>query len=206
MKKPLQPRSVASTNRMLDAAEALLAEGGHDALTVEAVIAKSGTSAGAFYARFGDRAGMLEAMHARFLDRIHAFTEALVVEAQGRSSLAESVGVLVAGVLTVARDDRDSLVFFVVFNAFDKQLRGQGIRAKVGFARAFAAGVSRHRREIAHPNPDLAVDVAFRMLMAMFVQQVMFAPREVTGRAISHRAMTAEIVRCLVAYLTCTGS
>ena len=40
---------------MLVAAEELLRLGGADALTVEAVIERAGTSTGSFYARFGNR-------------------------------------------------------------------------------------------------------------------------------------------------------
>ncbi|MSY35142.1 MAG: TetR family transcriptional regulator, partial [Actinobacteria bacterium] len=64
-KKPQQARSIESTNRMLDAAEALMREGGPRAITIEAVIERSETSMGSFYARFESREGLFQALHER---------------------------------------------------------------------------------------------------------------------------------------------
>ena len=69
-KKPKQARSIESTNRMLDAAESLLREGGPRAITIEAVIERSGTSMGSFYARFDSREGLFQALHERFLSYV----------------------------------------------------------------------------------------------------------------------------------------
>ena len=47
-KQPQQARSIESTNRMLDAAESLMREGGPRAITIESVIERSETSMGSF--------------------------------------------------------------------------------------------------------------------------------------------------------------
>ena len=65
-RKPQQARSILSMARMLDAAEAIFADGGDNALTVEAVITRAKTSVGNFYGRFGDHEGLLQAIHDRF--------------------------------------------------------------------------------------------------------------------------------------------
>ena len=49
---PVQARSIASMNRMLDAGEQLFYEGGSAAVTLEAIVERSETSVGSFYARF----------------------------------------------------------------------------------------------------------------------------------------------------------
>ena len=59
---------------MLDAAEVVFAEGGADALTVDAVVKRPEGSIGNFYGRFGDRDGLLQAMHGRFLERFDEAT------------------------------------------------------------------------------------------------------------------------------------
>ena len=73
---------------MLDAAEAVFAEGGADALTVDAVVKRSEGSMGNFYGRFGDRDGLLKAMHERFLERLGGATQAAVAAAAGEKTLA----------------------------------------------------------------------------------------------------------------------
>lgn len=190
---------------MLDAAEALFAGGGPDALTVEAVIERAGTSAGAFYARFGDRDGLLEALHERFLGRLQGLVTGIVLEGLKQPTLAEALAVAVAGSLAVARKYHDSLVFFVLFRAADERLRKQGIAANLGFAEAFRAIVMHHKNEIRHPDPVRAVEVAFRILFAILVQQVMFKPRELTGRPMIDKTLTRELCRTLLLQLTTPG-
>ena len=70
VRAPQQTRSIASTARMLDAAEEFLDRAGPDALTVEAVVRESQASIGSFYARFGDRLGLLFALQERFHQRL----------------------------------------------------------------------------------------------------------------------------------------
>lgn len=190
---------------MLDAAEALFAEGGPGGLTVEAVIERAGTSAGSFYARFGDRDGLLEALHERFLGRLQELVTGVVREGLEQPTLAEAVAVVVSGSLAVARKYHDSLVFFVLFRAADERLRRQGIAANLGFAEAFRTVVMHHKQEIRHPNPGRAVDAAFRMLFAILVQQVMFKPRELTGRPMTDKTLTRELCRTLLLQLTTPG-
>ena len=202
MKQPRQSRSIASTNRMLDAAESLFAAGGPDALTVEAVIETAGTSAGSFYARFGDRDGLFEALHERFIDRMKGLVEGVGVAGLAQPTLTAAVGVVVAGSLQLARQHRESLLFFVVHKASDERLRQQGIAANHAFAAVFRQVVLHHRQEIQHPKPEQAADVAFRMLFALIVQRVMFEPRDLTGRPMSEQAFVAEVSRSLTGYLT----
>jgi AcrR family transcriptional regulator len=73
-RSPVQQRSVERVNQMLDAAAALLDEGGHDALTTRAVAARAGVPIGSIYRFFHDKRGLAEALTRRnlaeFLDRV----------------------------------------------------------------------------------------------------------------------------------------
>lgn len=186
---------------MLDAAESLFAAGGPDALTVEAVIEQAETSAGSFYARFGDRDGLFEALHERFLGRLQGLVEGVAVAGLAQPTLAAAVGVTVAGSLQLARQHRESLLFFVVHKATDERLRQQGIAANHAFAAAFRQVVLRHRQDIRHSSPQQAADVAFRMLFALIVQQVMFEARDLTGRPMREQTFVEEVSRSLALYL-----
>jgi AcrR family transcriptional regulator len=187
---------------MLDAAESLFAAGGPDALTVEAVIETAGTSAGSFYARFGDRDGLFEALHERFIHRMKGLVEGVGAAGLAQPTLAAAVGVAVAGSLQLARQHRESLLFFIVHKATDERLRQQGIAANHAFAAVFRQVVLHHRQEIQHSNPEQAADVAFRMLFALIVQRVMFEPRDLTGRPMPEQAFVAEVSRSITLSLT----
>ena len=201
VRKPQQARSILSMARMLDAADALFAEGGDEALTVEAVVERSSTSVGSFYARFGDRNGLLEAMHERFLERLGAGSQMAIQAAVRQKTLVGALEVLLTHMFAIVREYRNSARFFVMYRSTDVKLRTQGIQANAFFARMFADLVMRYQKEIAHAKPANAADVAWRMTFAMFAQQVMFENQEVSGVAISDKALVRELARCLTAYL-----
>lgn len=204
-RKPQQARSILSMARMLDAAEVLFAEGGEEALTVEAVVKQSKTSVGSFYARFGDRGGLLEAMHERFLERLGAGSQMAIQAAVRQKTLVGALEVLITHVFAVVREYRNSARFFFLHRSTDQKLRAQGIQANAFFARMFADLVLRYQSEVAHAKPAIAADVAWRMTFAMFAQQVMFEDQEVSGVAIGDKALVRELARCLTAYLKSTA-
>jgi AcrR family transcriptional regulator len=202
VRKPQQARSILSMARMLDAADALFAEGGDEALTVEAVVERSSTSVGSFYARFGDRNGLLEAMHERFLERLATGGQIAIQAAARQKKLVGALEVLITHIFAIVREYRNSARFFVMHRSTDVKMRAQGIQANAFFARMFTDLVLRYQNEIAHAKPANAADVAWRMTFAMFAQQVMFENQEVSGAAISDKALVRELARCLTAYLT----
>src|SRR4051812_31414315 len=65
VKPPQQARSQKTLERLLDAAEELIAESGAAAFTVSEVVKRGGSSVGAFYARFPDKDALLATLHQR---------------------------------------------------------------------------------------------------------------------------------------------
>jgi len=200
-RKPKQDRSTLSMARMLDAAEALFAEGGESALTVEAVVTRAKTSVGSFYGRFDDRDGLLQAMHERFLLRLGVAAHVAVAAAGNEKTLAGALEVFLSHLFTAAHEYRNSARFFVLHRSADPSLRAQGIRANAVFAGIFTTLMLSHREEIAHASPATAIDVAWRMLFAALAQQMMFDGEEVSGVPMTIPALVREITCCLAAYL-----
>ena len=200
-RKPQQDRSARSMAKMLDAAEAIFAEGGDGALTVEAVVKSADTSVGSFYSRFGDRDGLLQAMHERFLLRLGGAAHVAVAAAGNEKTLAGAIEVFLSHVFTATQEYRNSARFFVLHRSADPNLRAQGILANTIFAGIFNTLVLSHREEIAHAHPATAADVTWRMLYAALAQQMMFDDEEVSGVPMTLPALVHEIACCLVAYL-----
>src|SRR5512138_2072181 len=65
VKPPQQARSQKTLERLLDAAEELIAERGVSSVTVSEVVRRAGSSVGAFYARFPDKDALLATLHER---------------------------------------------------------------------------------------------------------------------------------------------
>lgn len=69
---PKQPRGDATKRRVLEAALAVYASGGHGGFTVQAVAATSGTSVGSIYHHFGSFDGVAAALYVACMDRLLA--------------------------------------------------------------------------------------------------------------------------------------
>jgi len=200
-REPKQARSVASMHRMLDAAESLLESGGPDALTVEAVVRSSGGSTGSFYARFGDRQGLLIAMQDRFLDRLgHSLADAFE-PLSAADDLSHIIRRFVAEFLAAFRTHRSAFNAYMLVNRSEPSMRSRGAVASRAGARAITQLLERHADQIGHPEPDLAADFAYRTLFALATQTVMFDDREVSPHRYSNQTREHETAGLLLAYL-----
>src|SRR3954468_9196667 len=78
---PRQARSRARLQRMLDAADALLATEGAAALTTTRVAEAAGVSVGSLYQYLPDKGAIVEALAGRYLAEFEGLMEALAEEA-----------------------------------------------------------------------------------------------------------------------------
>lgn len=188
-------------NRMLDAAESLLDAGGPDALTVDAVVRAAQTSTGSFYARFGDRQGLLVAMQDRFLERLTASLVRAFDTSTADGDLHLTIERLVDDFFDAFRTNRQAFVAFMVLNRSDPSMRNRGAQASRAAGAAIAQLLESHRSEVSHPDPALAADVVYRTLFAMATQTVMFDDHEITNRQYTDQSRARETTTLLLAYL-----
>ena len=76
IRPPRQARSQETLDRILDAAEALVAEKGFEDSPVSEIVQRAESSVGAFYARFHDKEGLLHALYERYYEEAVATTDA----------------------------------------------------------------------------------------------------------------------------------
>lgn len=188
-------------NRMLDTAESLLDAGGPDALTVDAVVQAANTSTGSFYARFGDRQGLLVALQDRFLERLTASPVQAFETSAAEGELTETIERLVVDFLDAFRTNRQAFVAFMLLNRSDPSMRDRGAQASRNAAAAIAQLLEPHRSEIAHPEPSLAADIVYRTLFAMATQTVMFDDHEISNQHYTDQSRAREMTVLLLAYL-----
>lgn len=189
-------------DRMLDAAEALLAESGPDGLTVDAVIERAGTSTGSFYARFGDRSGLLVAVQERLLDRVGAELARRLPDIVASQDLETVLGALVSSFDGAFTLHRQAFNAFIVHHRTVPEMRRRGNEASTSAAEVVHTALAAHRDEITHASLRVATDLVFRTLFALCVQRVMFDEGEITGRRRSTATWRQETTRLLLAYLT----
>src|SRR5215472_5444023 len=74
---PKQARSERTLQRLLDAAEALIKEKGHAAVSIPEIARRAHSSVGGFYARFRDKNELLRALEERHFRELEQRVEAL---------------------------------------------------------------------------------------------------------------------------------
>ena len=170
MKKPVQPRSEASAEAMVAAALDLLARGGLTAVTVAAVAERSGASNGSLYHRFGDRAGLLRAVHERGFGAMlhetgHAFAEADTEPDDERATLR-----LGAAALEIMAGHRALIRAFLVDLAGEPDVAARNA-VYTADLRATVTGWLVRRLGATAP----AADDAFRLLFSVAIAQALVA-------------------------------
>ena len=201
---PVQARSIASMNRMLDAGEQLFYEGGSSAVTLEAIVERSETSVGSFYARFGDVRGFLDAMHERVLTTIA--TE--FMEAFAKASTADDLESFLRTLLTegfeVVQKHRAPTYFFAVGNSHDPQWRAMGSQFTIGMNDTLTTFINGYLPKFTSAAHKRKIDMAARMVIAATFQQIMLDQDEISHVNLSQKVIAAELASAITAYLHAT--
>jgi AcrR family transcriptional regulator len=202
VRPPKQKRSQESLERVLAASMELLEEEGFDAFTIQDVSRRADVSVGAIYARFGNKESLLRAVHRHAMETLRPEHEA-VAAADGRPR-TPTREVVVAAVRTVAgifRGNEKLLRAFMHLGAVDEVISRRGSEMSTDLARQFESTVLAHRDDITHPDPETAVDVAFRMAYCTFARQVMYGPSFESDRPIGWDELVDEVGAACAAYL-----
>src|SRR5690349_3345247 len=121
VKPPQQARSQKTLERLLDAAEELIAEGGVAALTVSEVVKRGGSSVGAFYARFPDKDALFATLHQRSCAEALATAELALDPARWQNSSVEAIlSEVVEFTVRSCVERRHLLVAFIALSTGDR--------------------------------------------------------------------------------------
>lgn len=202
MNAPRQERSQKTLERLLDAAETLIREGGLEAVTIPAVVERAGSSVGSFYARFADKDALLETLHVRACAQTVATADRLLDPKLWEGRTLEDV---IEGTISVAVrlfGSRRSVIA-----AFQRALGAQpgyamrrarnGVELGERALRLFLV----HRERIGHPAPEVAIPMVLRVVTATLEQRNAFASAGVREVDVDDDALAEELRRMVVAYL-----
>jgi AcrR family transcriptional regulator len=201
VRPPQQRRSRESYERVLDAAKVLLEENGFEGLTVQEVAARSGVSIGAIYERFGNKETLLRAVHARLMESMSEANEAAGHPVLGADSAAAAIAAVIRGMARVMNDNRKALRAFMHLGAVDEVISTRGSKASIALSKAFKRALAPYTGEFRHPDPDVALDVAFRIAYSTLARQVMYGPVFESDRRVSWKRLVEELGAACAAYL-----
>jgi len=205
---PRQARSRETLTRLLDAAEALLSEGGLEAATVPAIAGRAGLSVGAVYRRFPDKDALLRAVYFRLFGRIREQNAArLNPELYGGVPLEAMLKAVVRGAVQHYREHRKLLQALQTYaeSHADPEFRRRAAELNdEALGRLAAIAVSR-RAEVAHPDPDAAVRFAL-LTIGLVLRGVLLREDRLPGLFLRDDAsLENELTRMVLGYLGVEG-
>jgi len=201
----LQARSQRTASRVLSATRALLARRGLDELSVAEIAARAGVSIGGFYARFSSKEAVLvQLCDDRFFSRFLAQLETTLDPAlMAGTAIPEMLDLFHATAIAAFRANRHVLRELARFSRTmpDATFRERVNQFNQAVHRHLSALLLARAREIHHPEPRLAVDLAIVAVSAVMREQVLFSALRPDVQAISDQRLAAELTTLCCGYL-----
>jgi AcrR family transcriptional regulator len=203
----VQARSQRTRDRLLDAAEALLREGGPEKATVPAIARRARVAIGSVYRRFPDKDAVLRSIYERFFTRGIAANRHALAEARWRGvPLEPLVRRLVDGMVHGYRFHAPLLAALLryVDSHPDAEFRQHAEELRAEAFASIRQLLWARREEIAHPNAEQAIEFLFQTLGLLLKGFLLQGDR--FGKPVSWPDLTTELQRLAVGYLTLTTS
>jgi AcrR family transcriptional regulator len=203
---PQQERSRASFERVIQAATSLLEEGGYDGFTLAEVSKRANVSIGSIYARVKSKDDLFYVIQDRYMT---------VSENRPRLQDADLWSDLDAHAAIVGIVDEIGELFklnerllrvFMHRGIVDDVVAARSSSSISQFHDEIVAILLTKRDEIVHEDPELAIDVAFRMAWGTLARQIMYWPTFESKRTVPWDTLVHELGRACVAYLLGTGA
>lgn len=208
IRPPQQARSQETLHRILDAAEALVAEKGFEDTPVAEIVQRAGSSVGAFYARFPDKEALIHALYERYLEQATATADAaLDPERWSGAELEEIIDAVVRFLVSVYREQRGLIRSFVLRNHTHPEFQARRERLSHYVNDRLTSLLLARRNSIAHPDPERAARFGLMIVFSVLDNAILFGETRSGALALSDEDLAAELVRTYVAYLGAgTGS
>lgn len=197
-----QLRSQETIERLLDAAEAAIADKGFDDISVAEIARRAGFSVGAFYARFRDKEALFHCLQERFVEEARATAAAVLApETWKDAGVAEITRETAAFMVRVHRE-RSGLLREILSRAHCDPVTGQRAERLIAFiCQRLQILLLDRAREIGHPEPEVAAGFAFRLVLGILKEAILFRGPGAYGIPGSDERLAAELGRAFLGYL-----
>ncbi|HLH06947.1 MAG TPA: helix-turn-helix domain-containing protein [Terriglobales bacterium] len=198
---PKQARSLESMRRLIDAARQILNEDGLEAATIPRIAERAGLSVGSVYRRFPDKDALLrEICLQHFLDK-QEFLSKLAQEIPPEATLSEIIPSMAQGMMHSFTENaglmRASIYYFheqaapKVRQKIDRAIRRMGeITSGILLSR---------RRQINHPDPELAAPLAITMMSSTIREIALYPNQRMTSA--EYNQVASELAQAACRYL-----
>jgi AcrR family transcriptional regulator len=197
-----QQRSQRTLERLLDSAEAVIAEKGFADAAVADIAERAGCSVGTFYRRFRDKDALLHALDERLAEELRAtLDDAVSPERWEGARIAEILEGYLQFALEVGRPRVVLARAARLMAQRDTAFAERHARMTRELHDRLAALLRARVDEIGHPEPAVAIDFALEQLRAMLQQRLEEEPLARDLLAVSDARFIDEALRSVTSYL-----
>ncbi len=197
-----QLRSQETLERILEAAEEVIAEKGFGAATVSEIVRRAKSSVGAMYARFNDKDSLLVCLHERFCEQALATTETALDPLRWEgASIADIFSTVVPFLVHIYQLKRGLIRAFIVRGSGDHPFAERAGRLSRAISEKLIVLLMARQDEIKHPNPSLAIDFGLRMAFDTLDQATLYADIQRTAKRLTPEQLSEELTRIFLNYL-----
>jgi AcrR family transcriptional regulator len=202
IRPPQQKRSQESFARVLEAGINVLETDGYEGFTLAEVSRRAGVSIGSIYARAPSKEALILAIYDQEMAKVSAANERLretarLEDLKGRELIIALVELMARSTLEHA----DILRVFMYRALVDEEIWKRGSDRSTMLSRAFEEALLDHKDELNHPDPELAIDVAFRMVYNTLVRRVTHGNTFESQRPLSDEDLIRELGEAAADYL-----
>ena len=201
LRPPQQPRSRASLERVLAAGTTLLEQDGYEGFTLAKVSALANVSIGSIYARVKKKDDLFLVIQDRFMSASEEDSGLAELESRTDLPARELTRAAVAEIAKAFQANPRLLRVFMHRGIVDDTVAARSSASVSTFSDTFERLLLTRRAEFAHPDPELAVDVAFRMAWGTLARQIMYWPTFESHRAVEWDTLVSELGDACAAYL-----
>ena len=202
LRPPLQNRSRESLERVLIAGKKLLEQKGWEGFTVQEVSRRAKVSIGSIYARAPSKEALVLAVYDRALADIVVEQERLQDDSRWEGmEPRELIVEAVRDITGVMLRHEKILRVFMNRSPVDDVIRARAYEQIQRLAERWEGLLLRHAKAITHEDPELAIEIAFRIAFATFQRRVQFGPDFGAFVKVSDETLLDEVGRAVAAYL-----
>ena len=198
---PRQKRAQASWEKLLDAAEDLLADEGHTGFTAAALSKRSGISNGGIFWRVDSMDALFVAVHQRMIDRLAAEQDAVLADEAHWAGLALEAYVAEAVRVQAALFERHGALLrtMVLRTGSDPVAAERGAAAVRAASDSFVAHLAPALDRAGCAEPHVVAASIFRVVFGALVARITW-PEQQGGPDIPWERFVADLCEMAAAY------
>jgi AcrR family transcriptional regulator len=202
IRPPQQERSRQTLDRLLDAAETMVAEKGFADTSVAEVARRADSSVGAFYTRFPNKQALLHALYDRYLEQAMATADDALDPGRWRGvGIPEILREVVRFLVAIFRDQRGLIRAFTIAGHSEPEFLARRDRLSHYVSTRLSELLLARSAEIGHPEPRRACHFGLTMVFATLDDVMLFAETRPSDLVLEDEPLAAELARMFLAYL-----